>query len=292
VWRELQKAAMQEDLDALPSEVAKAPPPPPPLTADDVSPLPDSFEQSILLAQRAYETASDSLSTRLVIEFDTSAGDETYNLLSRTNKFVQPFLPYFAASLSPPTEDEDGKPRPRLQVLWPDEGTSAYVANKWDLPEGTVVGSMSRAKLVDGVEALLLVAPSATEVPAVQRLLDDLDSTAPDTTLLIFNPKLVDMQSTGYGLVGRELRNMVESSFLNCFTLKSFPSGAIFRVYPEGWSAWREDADAEGGYALVYTGVRRPSGDEIDELLADPEEEGEGGNGFNLGKFIQGFQAL
>lgn len=55
-----------------------------------------------------------------------------------------------------------------------------------------------------------------------------------DTPVILFNPKLVDMQSTGYGLVGRELRTMVDSTFDNCFCLKSFVEGALFRVYP-GW---------------------------------------------------------
>ena len=43
-------------------------------------------------------------------------------------------------------------------------------------------------------QALLLVAPGATEVPAVQRLISELDQAQP-TLLVLFNPKLVDMQA-------------------------------------------------------------------------------------------------
>lgn len=138
------------------------------------------------------------------------------------------------------------------------------------------------------------MAPSATEVPAVQRLINELDETAPTTVLFMFNPKLVDMQSTGYGLVGRELRNMVEQSFLQCFVLKSYPAGALYRLYPAGYSVWREDRDAEGGYALAYNGLRRPSGDELEDLMAGEEEEGAEGGDFlgGLSKFIKGFQAM
>ena len=68
------------------------------------------------------------------------------------------------------------------------------------------------------------------------------------------------------------------------------------RRYPEGWSVWREDADIEGGYALAYSGARRPSGDDIDEYLTPPESAGAEGSGGGmldgLGKFIKGFQAL
>ena len=41
----------------------------------------------------------------------------------------------------------------------------------------------------------------------MQRLLAQVSDEAPGTLVLLFNPSLVDMQSTGYGLVGRELRN-------------------------------------------------------------------------------------
>ena len=104
------------------------------------------------------------------------------------------------------------------------------------------------------------------------------------------------MQSTGYGLVGRDLRNMVEQTFLQCFVLKSYPAGALYRVYPEGYSVWREEAEAEGGYDLAYSGARRPSGDELDDILFPEEEDAEGDGGGDpfagLQKFIKGFQAL
>ena len=57
-------------------------------------------------------------------------------------------------------------------MLFPDEGTAAFVKQKWEeLPESVVLGSMGRAQLIEGADALLLVSPGATEVEAVQRLL-------------------------------------------------------------------------------------------------------------------------
>ena len=133
-------------------------------------------------------------------------------MLARSNKFVQQFLPDFVAALPPVAEGAEGeRPPPVLQILWPDEGSSAFAAKNWQLPPGVAVGSMPRAKVAEGIEALLLVAPAATEVPAVQRLVNEIDESAPGTLLILVNPKLVDMQSTGYGLVGRDLRNMVEA---------------------------------------------------------------------------------
>ena len=151
-WRELQKGAMQEELDPLPSELNEAPAPEP---LDNSSPLPDSFADSIRLAADSVREALDNGVDRLVIEFDTSAGDETYGLLSRTNTFVQPFLPQLSALLAPPADDGEGvalKNLPKIQLLFPDEGTSAYVAKNWQLPPNTVTGSMPRAKIADDIE--------------------------------------------------------------------------------------------------------------------------------------------
>lgn len=157
---------------------------------------------------------------------------------------------------------------------------------------------------------------------------------APTTSILLINPKLVDMQSTGYGLVGRDLRNMfaagsrsqhtrllslgsplpcslcsptevfgsntrrrrVSDTFTVPFALKSYPDGALFRTYPDGWSVWRQDVAAEGGYELTYSSSRRPSGEDVDEYLTPPSVPGEEGAGANpldgLASFIKGFQAL
>ena len=72
-------------------------------------------------------------------------------------------------------------------------------------------------------------------------------------------------------------------------------AGALYRVYPEPYSVWREDSEQEGGYMLSYSGVRRPSGDELDDLLfPDDGDDGEGsGNPLaGLQSFIKGFQAM
>ncbi|KAL3903663.1 MAG: hypothetical protein SGPRY_011585 [Prymnesium sp.] len=276
------------------------------LDARSVSPLPDSFDDAVDQAIIATAEAMADGSTQLVVEFDTSAGDETYNLLSRTMKLVEPYLPLFESKVLPPPvaaseptdESEKEKPSPRFQLLFPDEGTSAYVAQKEEpargkrsqlVSAGTRCGSMPRVKFEAGVEAVFIVAPGATEVA----------EEAFDTPVILFNPKLVDMQSTGYGLVGRELRTMVDSTFDNCFCLKSFVEGALFRVYPE-------DQAAEGGYVLAYKArlqmhahitkthqeTKRPSGDEIDEIL-NPDEEDDGGQMMSgFASFVKGFQAL
>jgi len=302
--RQASLAAMQ-DQEAIQDrqEQARAGPP----VLGDAKTLPDSFEDSITIAVEACNEAVLDSNSRLVVEFDTSAGDETYNLLSRSLKLVQPMLKPLVDTLAPMAEVEDEapageepvEPPPRVQLLFPDEGTAAYARQNWgaDLPPRTALGSMPRAQLAAGAEVLVFVAPQATEVQAVQRLLQQVAERAPTTIILLVNPKLVDMQSTGYGLVGRELRTMVAEQFAVPFALKTYPEGALYRVYPEGWTIWAEKPEAEGGYELAYKSSRRPSGDEIDEYLFaafdDGEEGAGGGNPLDgLGAFIKGFQAM
>ena len=72
-------------------------------------------------------------------------------------------------------------------------------------------------------------------------------------------------------------------------------TGALYRVYPGGWSVWRENGAASGGYELTYSSSRRPGGDEVDGYLEGPDDgDGDGGgNPFDgLGAFIKGFQAM
>ncbi len=263
-------------------------------------PLPDSFEDSVTLALDATNAALDAGANRIILEFDTAAGDETYPLLSRTMKLVEPYLGRFA-ELEPmrtrraPAADDEG-PLP-LQLLFPDEGTAALVLQKWKLPPGTLCRSMGRAPLAPRCAALLIIAPSATDVPAVKRLLDEADGADVEMPFILFNPKLVDMQSTGYGLVGRELRSLVQTSFEPAYVLKTYMGGALHRRYPGDYTLWRESADEASGYDCRYAGYRRPSQEEIEEGLSGDEADGgggEGGGGFfsGLSQFIRGFQAL
>jgi hypothetical protein len=147
-------------------------------TADE---LPDSFEDSISRSATALADAVDAGICRLVIEFDTSAGDETYTLLSRTMQFTQPLLPRMAAALALEPAEGAETGAPGIQLLFPDEGTAAMVKQKWELPRGTAVGSMGRVKLLQGATAVVLVSPGATEVATVQRLLKAIDAEAPAT---------------------------------------------------------------------------------------------------------------
>ena len=88
---------------------------------------------------------------------------------------------------------------------------------------------------------------------------------------------------------------MVTNTFTVAYGLKSYAAGALYRTYPGGWAVWLEAVGAPGGYELVYSSARRPSGDEIDELLVVEDEDAAGGSRSpldGLGAFIKGFRAM
>ena len=97
----------------------------------------------------------------------------------------------------------------------------------------------------------------------MQRLVQELDETAANTALILFNPKLVDMQSTGYGLVGRELRNQVEKTFLTAFALKTLVDGAVFRQYPGEFTAKTETGDPLDFQTHIHRDVLRRASEKI-----------------------------
>ena len=45
--------------------------------------------------------------------------------------------------------------------------------------------------------------------------------------LVMFNPKLVNMLTTGYGVVGRDLRNLLAREFEAAVVLQTLPNGSV-----------------------------------------------------------------
>ena len=60
---------------------------------------------------------------------------------------------------------------------------------------------------------------------------------------------------------------------------------------------WREDESAPGGYELVYSRQKRPSGEDIPDILAegmDGDDDDPSGGGMldKFASFVKGFQAM
>ena len=79
-----------------------------------------------------------------------------------------------------------------------------------------LVITIAHAQLAKDAQALVFVVPAATEVPAVQRLLQQVETTSPSTVVLMINPKLIDMQSAGI-LEEKKYKSKIRTGVRNFF---------------------------------------------------------------------------
>lgn len=92
--------------------------------------------------------------------------------------------------------------------------------------------------------------------------------------------------------------NRVVGWLTDVYSLRTLQWGALTRVWPRaGFSVWQEDADAEGGYKLIWTGgARLPSNPEVEAMYditnGDKKELKAGGMLDQFGDFVQGMMRL
>ena len=97
-------------------------------------------------------------------------------------------------------------------------------------------------------------------------------------------------------MAGRLLRERLIDPLVNTYYLRTLQWGALTRTYPNAFSVWQEDEDAEGGYKLIRALDRLPSNPEVEDIydiangLAN-EKEG-GGPLDMLGDFVNGMMRL
>ena len=72
------------------------------------------------------------------------------------------------------------------------------------------------------------------------------------TGVVLINPVLVDMGVTGFGLSGRMFLDRVIKPLTQTYYLKTYYNGAVTYALgggdAPGYTVWKEDAEAEGGY--------------------------------------------
>ena len=97
-------------------------------------------------------------------------------------------------------------------------------------------------------------------------------------------------------MAGRMLRERLLDPLVNVYYLRTLPWGALTRVWPKAFSVWQEDADAEGGYQLIWTGGKLPSNPEVEDIYdiknGDKNERKSGGLLDQFGDFVQGMMRL
>uniref|UniRef100_A0A7S1TG31 DUF1995 domain-containing protein n=1 Tax=Compsopogon caeruleus TaxID=31354 RepID=A0A7S1TG31_9RHOD len=228
---------------------------------DNSTPLvavPASLEESAGLAVEAARAARKQGYARLVIEVDTSLGDQTYTILKNT-------LPLALILAQRIIRDEQQD----LLMVVPDSGAAALALRDWkDIPF-EIVG-LDRLRMENlKADTYVVVSPRASEVERLEKLADAASpNLSPDaSSLIMVNPDVVDMGVTGLGFAARELRRRLFSTFETIFYLKSLPWGVLLRVYPGPWTVWLDDTSDPTGFRLIHQSPRRLSSEELETVF-------------------------
>ncbi|CAM9315157.1 unnamed protein product [Chrysoparadoxa australica] len=202
---------------------------------------------------------------RLRIDFDTSVGDLTYTMLKQTLGMAKEYVGGLAIGL----KCTDEAP---VKMLFPDMGSAALARKEWKVgeegslvPPGVEFGSV-RDSLKAADAGCIVLCPRNSEADDTVRLMRELDESAAGQFMILINPELVNMETTGFGLAGRKLRQEVLAKFTTVYYLRTLAWGAIVKEAGRLYSIWEEDDFAEGGYKLLESRSSRPSMTECEEI--------------------------
>lgn len=200
---------------------------------------------------------------------------------------------------------------PTVRIYFPDEGSAALARRDWLAADSddAKVPICCQFSSCNGVqqqdvsndEIILFYCPNAAESDSVEAILQRTEETAKNLRLSVFvNPNLVDMGVTGFGLAGRRLRERLLDTMATTYYLKTQTwGGAMTKAWPNEYSIWQEDADANGGYKLIHTSNRFLSNPEVTDIYemansADGNTQAREGGGLldQLGDFVNGMMRL
>lgn len=285
--------------------------------------LPDSLEDAAEIAALStakFAEASGPLG-RCRVDFDTSAGDETFTLLKSSTEFMQNFVSALCNAMIPglmeqrqaeimavseatmklkamadieeetelSEEDKEQKAEletivanggkdpskkwegPVARIYFPDEGSAALARRDWsDLVPPCVEYSSCGGVQTQSMSNDMLIfffCPKASESEYVEELLQKSEETAANLKMTVFvNPNLVDMGVTGFGMAGRLLRERLIDNLVNTYYLRTLQWGALTRRWPQAFTVWQEDENADGGYRLIASLDQLPSNPEVEDI--------------------------
>lgn len=236
-----------------------------------MSQLPTTLEDAIAQSREATKAALDDGYRRLQVEL-------LFPEL-KAMPIAQQFLPLFA---------EYGD---KLKVFFGDAGAAALAKREWaDTPFkildiGTGRTSNAEQKIEPEDEIFLFVAPTSVEVPQLEKLCEQIG----ERPFVILNPRLEDSGVVGIGYAARQTRQRFISTIESCYYLRPiFEEAAVLRSYPGAWEVWVKKSD---DYEKVVDLGKKPSGDELDIIIAGGQSQGDG-EGATPGKKPSVFKGL
>ncbi len=219
--------------------------------------LPRTLEDAIVQARVATQAALADGYTRLKVEL---LFPELKALPT-----VQQFLPAF---------EEYGD---KLKIFFADAGSAALARRDWnevpfqlsDIGTGRMASIESKVQPED--EIFLFVQPTSVEIPQLEKICEVIGESRP---FVMFVPRLEEAGAVGIGYAARQTRQRFINTIDSCYYLRPiFEEAALFRCYPGLWSVWVEK---NGDYVRVAELPQKPSGDELDTIIADGQSQSEG----------------
>jgi Domain of unknown function (DUF1995) len=211
--------------------------------------LPKTLEDAVIQAQQATQAAIEDGHTRLQVE-----------LLFPELKFMpvaEQFIPGF--------ESKGDK----LKVFFADAGACALARRDWgsvpyqiqDIGTGRIASLESKIQPED--ELFFFISPSSVEVPQLEQLCQIIGEQRP---FVLINPRLEDSSIVGIGYTARQTRERFIKTIESCYYLRPIDEeAAVFRCYPGMWEIWVQNS---GNYQKVAELPQRPTGEEIDKIIA------------------------
>ncbi|KAG5177121.1 hypothetical protein JKP88DRAFT_258823 [Tribonema minus] len=202
------------------------------------------------------------------VDFDTSVGDETYTMLKQSLPMTQRLV-----SLVAPRLPDNGT----LRLFFPDAGTAAMMVRDWRVgtneslvPANVAFSGMRRDSPEPTDAGILVLCPRNSEADDTLRLVEEV--AAAGQFMLLVNPELVNMATTGYGLAGRRIRDLVLAKFTSAYYLRTLTWGAVAKRLGKSYSVWQEDDALEAGYRLLRNVDAKPTFEDLEEIY--DEENG------------------
>lgn len=161
---------------------------------------------------------------------------------------------------------------PNVRIYFPDEGSAALARRDWKnkVPPCVQFSSCGGVQIADvsNDSIIFFFCPRATEAESVEEILYKTEEERGEDLMMsvLVNPLLVDMGVTGFGMAGRRLRERLIDKLIPAYYLRTLPWGALTRVWPQLFTVWQEDENAEGGYRMIKAMDRLPSNPEVEDI--------------------------
>lgn len=177
--------------------------------AKAITELPLDFSDAV---SKAVDSTVNALkkSRKCRIQFDPTASDQTYSILSTSLPFVKDYTNGLGVALGLPRIDENIQQNPttftnnNIKIFFPDMGAAMMVQNEWKVGSNTsslqfnaVLANVLKDHVNQMDSIALIVCPLYSEVDAVRRVISECDDLG--VACILINPNL-NNPDQGFGV--------------------------------------------------------------------------------------------